>query len=263
MKGNAGQEETNDVTDRHLSEDELVLAYYGELPDTDRAGVTAHLAACAACAAAQHTLAATLDALDASALEPAAGFEDRIWARVQPAIGRRHTARSVIVMGAIAAVLVAVVATASLWLAFYSPDDAHRRAAAARPEGADRNAEPRVLLGALDDHFAQTEILLVELLNARAAEASNWDFQRTTADELVASNRLYRQTARQDGELQLANMLEDLEGVLVEIATAPAAVDREDVDFLRARVEDDALLFKVRAVATSIRDRQEQLFHRQ
>jgi hypothetical protein len=102
------------------------------------------------------------------------------------------------------------------------------------------------------------EILLVEVMNAKptAAEPDAWSFQRTTADELVASGRLYRQTARQTGELQVANMLEDLEGVLVEVAAAPEAVDRRNVDFLRARIEDDALLFKVRAVASYIRGRQ-------
>ena len=82
---------------------------------------------------------------------------------------------------------------------------------------------------------------------------------RPDPDELVASGRLYRQTARQTGDLQVANVLEDLEGVLVEVAAAPDAVDRRNVDFLRARIEDDALLFKVRAVASDIRGRQTRL----
>jgi hypothetical protein len=97
-------------------------------------------------------------------------------------------------------------------------------------------------------------------LNATSAEDANWAFQRSAADDLVASGRLYRQTARQTGELQLVNMLDDLEGVLVEVARAPDAVDPRDADFLRARIEDDALLFKVRAVATDIRGRQQRWF---
>ncbi len=121
--------------------------------------------------------------------------------------------------------------------------------------------EERVLLTAVTEHLSQTEILLVEVMNGQpaAAEPDAWTFQRTTADELVASGRLYRQTARQTGDLQVANMLEDLEGVLVEVAAAPDAVDRRNVDFLRARIEDDALLFKVRAVASDIRGRQTRL----
>jgi hypothetical protein len=45
----------------------------------------------------------------------------------------------------------------------------------------------------------------------------------------------------------------------VEVATAPDTADRRSVDFLRSRIEDDVLLFKVRAVATDIRGRQQRL----
>ena len=252
------------MADWHLSEDELILHYYGELPASDRDGAEAHLAACDRCAAARRALADALGAVNGTAPEPAAGFEDRIWARVQPAIATRRPNRSAYAaLGALAAALVALVATASFWLAVRSPAaDDSAGAVVATSEDAERGRGDTVLLGALDDHFAQTEILLVELMNAGPSEAASWAFQRAAADELVASNRLYRQTARLDGELQLANMLEDLEAVLVEIAAAPDAVRREDVDFLRTRVEDGALLFKVRTVATTIRDRQEQLFYR-
>jgi hypothetical protein len=253
------------VTEGHPSEDELVLHYYGELAPGDRAGIDRHLAACAACASARHALEHALGGIDAAVPEPDAGFEDRLWARLQPALPAPRPARpraAVAAFFAAAATLAGAVATASLWIAG-QPSDAARVPNAVTEAGVDTGARSRVLLTALDEHFSQTEILLVELLHATPNENASWAFQRTAADELVASNRLYRQTARQDGELQLANMLEDLEGVLVEIAAAPDEVPREDVDLLRARVEDNALLFKVRAVATGIRGRQERLLHRQ
>jgi hypothetical protein len=255
------------VTERHPPENALVLHYYGELRDSERRAVDDHVANCDACAAARRTLGEALDQVDAAGIpEPDAGFEDRVWARVQVALPARRTAwvRPFIVASTLAAVLVGAVVTGYLWIASRPlSDGGGSSATAASAESNDTGTRERVLLTALDDHFSQLEILLVELMNARAVEGTSWEFQRTTADDLVASNRLYRQTARLDGELQLANMLEDLEGVLVEIASSPDTVDRQDVDFLRTRVENDALLFKVRAVATDIRGRQERLLHRQ
>ena len=255
------------MTEGHLTDDALVLHYYAELPDSDRQAIEAHLAACAACASARRLLGEALDRMDAAGIpEPDAAFEDRVWARVRPELPRRRPgwARPFIVAGTLAAVFVAAIVTGYLWMAARPPSEAIGDSAAVPPYASSAtDRRERVLLTALDDHFSQAEILLVELMNARPVEDTSWEFQRTTADELVTSNRLYRQTARQDGELQLANMLEDLEGVLVEIAASPDTIDRRDVDFLRARVEDDALLFKVRAVATDIRGRQERLLHRQ
>ena len=36
---------------------------------------------------------------------------------------------------------------------------------------------------------------------------AEFDFERASADDLVSSGRLYRETARQNGDLQLAQML--------------------------------------------------------
>jgi hypothetical protein len=255
------------VTEPHITEDALVLHYYAELPESDRQAIEAHLASCAACTSVRRTLGEALDRVDAAGIpEPDAGFEDRVWARVRPQLPRRRAGRATpfIVAGTLAAVFFGAIVAGNLWEVNRPPSEAIGESAAVPPSASSATGRrERVLLTALDDHFSQAEILLVELLNARPVEDTSWAFQRTTADELVTSNRLYRQTARQDGELQLANMLEDLEGVLVEIAASPDTIDRRDVDFLRARVEDDALLFKVRAVATDIRGRQERLLHRQ
>jgi hypothetical protein len=71
----------------------------------------------------------------------------------------------------------------------------------------------------------------------------------------VASGRLYRATAEQTGNRALAAVLEDLEPVLVEVARGPEQVDTQTARALRERIDDDGLLFKVRAVTTDARDR--------
>ena len=82
-------------------------------------------------------------------------------------------------------------------------------------------------------------------------------FERATADDLVASGRLYRATAEQAGHVQMAHMLDDLESVLVDLARSPDKLERQALESLRTRIDDDDLLFKVRAVASEIRGRQQ------
>jgi hypothetical protein len=85
---------------------------------------------------------------------------------------------------------------------------------------------------------------------------ADFSFERITAGELVSSGRLYRVTARQNGDVQFARMLDDLEPVLVDVAHAPDRMTRNDLQSLRARIDDASLLFKVRALSNEIRDRE-------
>jgi hypothetical protein len=112
-----------------------------------------------------------------------------------------------------------------------------------------------VLFSALDEHLAQTEILLVELMNAPAESGLEFGFEQGAAADLLASGRLYRHTAWHTGDLHVVAMLDELEGVLVDVARGPEPRP-EDVNLLRARIDAGDLLFKVRAVTTEIRDHQ-------
>ena len=112
------------------------------------------------------------------------------------------------------------------------------------------------MLTALDQHFGQTETLLVELLNAPEAVGSEFEFERASADDLVSSGRLYRESAQQTGERRFADVLDDLESVLVEVARSPKVIAQNDVESWRTQIEDNGLLFKVRAVTHEIRERQ-------
>jgi hypothetical protein len=246
----------------HPTEEELVLHYYGESPAGDRSRVDEHLGACARCRDAWQELTGMLSLVrSAEVPEPDQSFERVMWARIRPELQPRPSgwlAHKWAVAGAMAAGLVAAVAGGYTWIRLQPavPDVGSTQETIAATAGG--NARERVLLTALTDHFSQTELLLVELLNS-PAEVSVLEFERITADDLVTSGRLYRQTARQNGDVQFAQLLDDLEGVLVEVARGPEQVDRQDFESLRARIDDDGLLFKVRAVTTEVRDRQHTL----
>ena len=93
----------------------------------------------------------------------------------------------------------------------------------------------------------------IELRNAPDVDALN--VERVTADDLIAAGRLYRQTAEYTGHAGLVRMLDDLEPVLVEVARGADRMAERDRQWLRTRIEDDNLLFTVRAVNSDIRER--------
>lgn len=234
----------------HPSDEDLVLLFYGDTNAEEEARLTAHIQACVTCQPAWQEITATLNVVDAAAVpEPPADFERVMWARVQGAIDGMAPPRTEwwaprhwMPAAALAAVFVAMFMVGRLWPV----------AGVLTPEvAADGGSQPeRALLVAMDDHLERSELLLVEVMNAPETDAVRVGFERETADDLLSSSRLYRQTATQTGHVQLAAMLEDLERVLVDIARAPETLKREDLDVLRARIERDDLLFKVRVVKT-------------
>ena len=65
-------------------------------------------------------------------------------------------------------------------------------------------------------------MVLAELSNAPDAKGKlDISDERQMAEELLDDNRLYRQTARTTGDTGVANVLDDLERVLIEIAHSP------------------------------------------
>ncbi len=245
----------------HPDEEALVLLFYGDTGPDEERQMAAHLDSCATCQPVWQQIRTTLAAVDAAAVpEPPADFERVMWARVQGQLESISIAptpwwslRHLLPAGALAAVLLAMFSIGRYWpgqaeLAPNSVQAIPAKAAASQTE--------RALLVAMDDHLERSELLLVELMNSPASEPVLQGFERETADDLLSSGRLYRQTATHTGNVHLAAMLEDLEAVLVEIARSPRALKAQDVTALRTRIEEDDLLFKVRVVTDEIRERQ-------
>ena len=113
----------------------------------------------------------------------------------------------------------------------------------------------RILLVAVGDHLEQSQMVLVELANARA-EGMRADIsgERDRADELLASNRLYRQTAEEIGQTNIAMVLDDLERVLVEVARGPSDVSMRELADIQQRIEAEGILFKIKIVGSDVRE---------
>src|SRR5262245_34432183 len=77
----------------HLTEDDLVLHYYGEMSAADEARASAHLGQCAACHESYRRLQRVLATVDETAFavpELPANFERTVWARLEPNLRRER-----------------------------------------------------------------------------------------------------------------------------------------------------------------------------
>ena len=106
----------------HLTDDDLILHYYGEAgaagEGASENAVDAHLEACGDCRGAFEALRRVMEAIDAAPLpEPGPAFERTVWARLQPSLAAPSvpgwrawfTPRSLAFAGGLAAVILAVI----------------------------------------------------------------------------------------------------------------------------------------------------------
>jgi hypothetical protein len=129
---------------------------------------------------------------------------------------------------------------------------------AAATAASEKAVRENVLLADLDEHLDRSQRMLVELASADDSGPVDMSGEQGRAEQLVAANRLYRQTAASTGDAAMASLLDDLERVLVDIAASPKQMTQEDLDLVRRRIEDKELLFKVRVMASQVRTRQQQ-----
>jgi hypothetical protein len=118
----------------------------------------------------------------------------------------------------------------------------------------DASVRERVLLIAVGDHLERSQLVLVELAHAETENELDISAERQLADDLVASNRLYRQTAQQMGQTNVAGILDELERVLVEVAHGPSTVSMRQLADIQQRIESQGILFKVKIVGSDIRE---------
>jgi hypothetical protein len=242
-----------------LTDDELILHCYGEIERAEQPRVDAHLASCAECQGAKEKIARVMAMVDTAApVQAPEGFERIAWARLEPQLPPSRSAlrwTSVFwfpqwaLAGGVAALLVA-----AFWAGRISSGDV-TSAPAPAVAAAGEIAPERVLQATVGDHLDRSQMMLVELANAEEDGADVLAGEQERAVDLVAANRLIRQSAMQSGDGQIVDILEDLERVLLEVANAPATVTSNDLTDLQSRITREDLLFRLRVIASEMRQR--------
>ncbi len=232
----------------HLSQDDLVLLHYRERPATD--AVREHLEACEHCRAEQAALASLLQAIAPPVVpERDLAYEDRVYRKVtariaEPARSAR-TLSSWLRWPRLAAAAAALVLAA---LAFWAGREQGRTEIALTPE-----QRERILLLAVSEHLERSERVLRDLVNTQQAPTTDLGMGPQTAERLAADNRIYRATAVHAGQAHLAQLLDELERVLVEIANTPTTVSGPEFNALWRRIQANGLLIKMRIAESETR----------
>jgi hypothetical protein len=235
---------------KHLEEAELVEHYYEEsanMADSER-----HLKACPVCAKRYAELCRDLDGV-ATPTPPARreDYIEQVWQSIGASLPvyekpRRSWIRYYRPLGWAAACVLLVAVT------FVAGRRWERKQASSVAVAVDPHARQRVVIVVLGDHLDRSERLLVQLNHADGNDLSASPL-RSEARELLASNRLVRQSAVQAGDLNVEASLDRLERLLMELSNEPDNLTEADLNRLRQEMNTDGLLFDIRVLRSWVR----------
>jgi hypothetical protein len=246
----------------HVAENELILYFYGEAPKAD--AVARHLVDCSVCRDEYARLRATLSAIDLPIPERAPDYEAQLWSTLHPRLSEESSAqksrsfwpaafqpRRWAISGALAAIVVA----AFLAGRFTRPQPSIAPAPSPVTNASTQipAAPDRVLMVAVGDHLDRTQMVLVELANTHAEGKVDISTERELAQNLVDENRLYRLTAQQQKDREIASVLDQVERVLIDIAHQPDSVSAKELEDLQQRIAAQGVLFKIRVVDSKVK----------
>lgn len=254
-----------------INEETLILFYYGELDDAEAEALRARLAADPALAEAFARLTAELDGLP----EPAAPARDanygrRVWARVDAAIEAEERSRAIgwrewllpkfpaAMKLAGAAFVLAAVGVVAFQLGRQAPTEPSVTIVESVPAGTAGDQRARLLEASLVTHLDSADRLLTEIANNQSAEI-DIEAEKDWAKTLLVANRLYRFAAEQAGQHRIAQLLADMEPVLIELANGAGQLTPDEYRVLRQSISDRDLLFKVRTTNNALKPQNVQL----
>lgn len=250
----------------HLSEEQIVLHYYG---DADMpAEIEQHLSGCAECRAEFERVQSTLRQIEPLEVpEPLANLEEKTWLNIRDRLpeksgflrrvfekrtlnGSSATSRSWswwTGKRAIAGLMAVLIAGAFLAGRFWprpAPLPIAQQIGEVNPQ--------RIVLVAVGDHLEKSQMLLVEIMHNEDTGQIDFSTEQQLARDLLDDNHLYRVSAQQVGDPQIARVLEQLGRVLAEIANGPAEVSSGDLQQVRHTIQSEGLLFKVRVIQSEV-----------
>lgn len=253
----------------HLTEEELVLRYYGE-ESAGQLAAERHLNDCPECREVYAALERVLATLDRAPVpERGDDYGAQVWQRVSQRLPARrkwqlkglvlewpHPWRWAAAGAVLAGLLVA---------AFFagrnfpvspnsSPSGTMQTAAEADPQRGER-----ILLVAMGEYLERSQMVLTELTHESPDGGKgkvDISAEQARAADLVSESRLYRQTAEHTGDTAVSATLDEVDRVLLDVARGPSEISPADLDRFRRRLKDEGILFKIRVMDSQVRTRQ-------
>lgn len=255
----------------------IELYFYGELTGADRDAVERHLTGCLDCRLALEELTVIRTALESrpDVSAPPGGDWSGFMARLQDAVsaetmpGSVGTPPRVVAFRsrrrlAVALAMAALVALVTMSVLVVVRDRgtssgqvtagvARSVPAVSQPlAGPEPPASDPALAQASGQHFERSKLVVLGLATKDPAgsTAADWNYERTLATSLLNDTRLYRQAAETRGMKTLANVMRDLELVLLQTSMAEDH-DAESLAQLQRLIRRRDLLTKMDVVTTS------------
>lgn len=250
---------------RPVNEETLLLLYYGELDAADAEAVRSLLAQDEELAATFARLVAELDAIP----EPATPERDefygrRVWARVDAALDADASRgwrlpRWPVLQFAGGALVIAMVAVVAFQMGRMTPPVMPTQIVhvpvEADANNSSNNTQARLLEASLVRHFDSADRLLTEIANNQSGEV-DIESEKEWAKVLLVANRLYRFAAEQAGQVRIAQLLADMEPVLIELANGAGQLTPIEYQMLRQSISDRDLVYKVRSTNIGLKPKQ-------
>lgn len=254
----------------------IELYFYDELADAERHAVKQHLAECEECRRALEELTLIRSALEScpAVKAPPGGDWSAFMLRLDTAIradaappsstNRRqvlgfgsHRVTAVLAMAAlIVFVTFAVFMVMRNRSAPIGSEPAYAPSAVSRtppPSEVPVRAELDTALAQISErHLERSKLVVLGLATKDPDDlrGENWDYERTLASTLLSDTRLYRQTCEERGMNSLADVLRDLEVVLLQTSMSETS-DAESLAQLQRLIRRRDLISKMDVVATT------------
>ena len=229
----------------HLSEEQLILHYYGE-EGGDALTVEQHLDECSECRAFYGSLQRVLNVVDTLPVpERSPEYGTQVWQRLERQIRpSRHWGLRMPVWRWAAA----GAAFAGLMVTAFVAGHLYHQPTPLPITATDKQSGEKILLVAVADYLERSQTVLIELKDANPKGPLDISDAQALAGDLVSESKLYRQTAAHTGDTTVANVLDDLDRVLSDITHAPSQLTPEQLAEMRQKLESDGILMKIRVL---------------
>jgi hypothetical protein len=252
---------------KHPKEEDLIAYHDGQA--AERPAIAAHLGDCPECRAELERIDAVLAAVHSIPVpDPGEDYGHRVWQQIAPRLPekRRHWWKFFVVEPRVVNWFepkrwAALGGVAALVLVAFLAGRITKGPSGPLPVADSGKVRERVLILTVGEHLGRSEMVLVELANAEPQSAKqkrvNISGEERRAQDLLEENRLYRQTALQQGDTALAGVLDELERVLLDVTHSPQDVTPAQLEAIRQRIDAQGILFKVRVVGKELQQREE------
>jgi hypothetical protein len=253
----------------------IELYFYDELSQAERDTMRQHLAECEECRRALEELTLIRTALEScpAVKAPPGGDWSAFMLRLDTAIrtetapASSSTRRRAVepssnrFAAALAMAALVVFVTLAVFLVMRSrgpgsaPSPAPASAVNQSPTQNDvpgRSSTDTGLAQISEQHLERSKLVVLGLATRDPSDTTgdSWDYERTLASSLLSDTRLYRQTCEERGMNSLANVLRDLELVLLQTSMSEKS-DAESLAQLQSLIRRRDLITKMDVVATA------------